>query len=262
MLPPTPEIQTVLKLIEELLNRLKSESSKIQISGDYQSDITIANLLKLLVRNVESILCLARHDLLLLPSALVIARTVLETAANILWLMQPEDMVDREIRLIYLLRCENEQREKYIKNLIELGVDKSELEVIESQKEEVQKYCDAIKSRIPSGYTIEEENKLTVESLLASLNLKNVYPTYRTLCSFTHANHAATWIYKRTLPQGDKFGEHIEPRDWHTPLSICSWVLEQFRSEFRGKFGGGIEEFLPEAMHQEVQQALERILSS
>ncbi|HEY9748053.1 MAG TPA: DUF5677 domain-containing protein [Allocoleopsis sp.] len=261
MLTPTPEIQKVLKLIEELLSRLQSESSKIQFSGQYQSDITIANFLKLLTRNVESILCLAWHDLFLLPSALVLSRSVLETAANTLWLMQPEDVFDREMRLVALLSDEEKQRETYINNLITLKVENSEIEEAKSQKQDIQEYRDSIVSRIPNNYA-EIKKPQRIESLLDSLNLKNIYPTYRILCSPTHANHSSTWMYKRSLDQGDEFGERIEPRDWHTPLFICCWALAKLGSKFLNKFEGGIEEFLSESMQQKVQQALDGILSS
>ena len=250
-------IQKTISLIEELLNRLTKESSKIENSEEYQSDVAITNFLKLLIRNVESILCLCRHDSLLLPSALIISRSTLEAAVNVLWIIAPEDPFERETRLIALLDKELEEQNKYIQNLNQLNVDSFEVQKIENDRKQVQEYRNAIQKKIPANY--QEIKKPNFYDLLVSLKRANLYPIYRLLCNSTHGSHAATWLYKRQLPNG--FGERVDPQDWHTPLLICWWVLAIVGSEFLRRFGGNLDEFLPLSLKEEIKNSLDEIKS-
>lgn len=115
--PPTRSIQKVVSSIDKIPERLAVETSKLTGLGKYQSDIAAQNFLKLIIRNVEGLLHLCRFDLLLLPSALNIARPILETGGNALWLMDPKDPIQREQRLVALLNDEDKQMEDYLKNI-------------------------------------------------------------------------------------------------------------------------------------------------
>jgi hypothetical protein len=252
-------IQKTISLIEELLNRLTKESSKIENSEEYQSDVAITNFLKLLIRNVESILCLCRHDFLLLPSALIISRSTLEAAVNVLWIIAPEDPFERETRLIAFLDKELEEQDKYIQNLKKLGVDSLEVQKIENSKEQVKEYRTTIQNKIPKNNPeIKKPNNFL--ELLSSLNLSNLYPTYRLLSNSTHGSHAATWLYNRQMPKG--FGERIDQQDWYTPLFICWWVLATIGSEFLRTFGSNPDNFLPLSFKKEIENSLDQVKSS
>jgi hypothetical protein len=80
----SPDIQKVVKIIQAILNRFRNSESQIYRSEQLQSDISIDNYLKLLIRHIEGILYLGSKDIFLLPPALSLARTVIETCANTL----------------------------------------------------------------------------------------------------------------------------------------------------------------------------------
>jgi Family of unknown function (DUF5677) len=251
-------ILKVVFLIEEVIARLINEKSKITSIGKYESDITIQNFLQLTIRNVEALLLLCKHDFLLLPAALNIARPILEIGGNILWLMNPQDPYKRELRLVSLLKEEEKEIDKYLNNIKTLNVDLSKQQAIEEDREKLKEYYKTIQNRIPpdSG---QIENKPNFRQLLEdpSLNLGNLYPAYRILCKSTHGSHAVTWLYKRETEHG--FGELIAPKDWYMPLFICWWVLAQTGAKFLEIFGGDRELYLPLDLREEIKLSLRQL---
>ena len=56
------KIKEVLSLIQELMNYLVNDLSKIEIYNEYQSSIAAENLLRFIRRNVEAILHLGMKN--------------------------------------------------------------------------------------------------------------------------------------------------------------------------------------------------------
>lgn len=79
---PPIEMQKILKLLNNLLVQLVNAISKLPKQEMAESDRTIEKFLRLLRRHIEGILHLASIDIKLLPPALAIARTVIDTFAN------------------------------------------------------------------------------------------------------------------------------------------------------------------------------------
>jgi hypothetical protein len=68
-----------------------------------------------IIRNVEGVLLMAREDLRLLPAAFSTSRTAYEVAIRVLWLMDPTDPYEREVRwLAYLSQDEHCQCDKSV----------------------------------------------------------------------------------------------------------------------------------------------------
>jgi hypothetical protein len=65
-------------LLEEAIGRLIRAWAGCRPLGEYEADGEALNLLKLIIRHVESVVALASRDLVLLPSALVVARAACE----------------------------------------------------------------------------------------------------------------------------------------------------------------------------------------
>jgi hypothetical protein len=76
--------------------------------GKFESDVEALLLFNLVIRDIEAILTLARTDLVLLPSANVLARAVFEIALKAAWIVQPDDPFDREVR--WLAHLAEEER--------------------------------------------------------------------------------------------------------------------------------------------------------
>lgn len=256
--PPTPSIEEAISLIEQVPARFSAEASKLTGLGKYQSDIVAQNFLQLIIKNIEGLLCLGRQNLLLLPPALNIARPILETGGNALWLMKPTDPNEREKRLISLLKEEDTQISEYLKNVEKFEVDELKKKQLEDDQNNLQKYCKVCEARIPSHYGKAKE-KPKFRNLLEdrSLNLGHLYPTYRILCKSTHGAHATTWLYKRELDGA--FGERIDSKDWYVPLFISWWTLAQVGAQFLTTFGGDPELFLPKSLREEINSSVEAI---
>jgi hypothetical protein len=170
-------------------------------------------------------------------------------------MLDSEDPFHRELCLLALLKEEEQGYKEYIKNIIEFSEDASEVEI---DKENVQKYREAIKRKIPNSYR-EISKPKNFRDLLRSLNIENIYPIYRILSKYTHGTHSATWLYKRSLGEDEEFGELIYPSDWHTPLYICWHTIAESGCKFLSRFGGTPNVFLPGSFRQEVQQAVDEL---
>lgn len=250
----SPDIQKIVELIQEIVNRFRVSHSQLYRSEQLESDISIDNYLKLLIRHIEGILYFGSKDILLLPPALSLARTVIEICANTLWLLNPEDPWEREIRLIALLKAEIKGYKDYIKNLQDYNED---ISISENDSMLIQEYIDNINGNIPPHY--KEIECPNFRCLLSSIKLDKIYPTYRILSKFTHGTHSATWLYKRALDEDTVFGERIEIKEWYTPLYICWYAINKAGCQFLKRFGGEIEYFLPDNLQNEIQQALDAI---
>jgi hypothetical protein len=123
--------------------------------------------LKLLIRHIEGILYFfGSKKISLLPPALSLARIVIETYDNTLWLVNPEDPWQRDIRLIALLKEEMKGYKEYIKNPNDYNED-----ISTSGKDSIliQEYIDNTKGNIPPHY--EEIKYINFRDLLSSIKL-------------------------------------------------------------------------------------------
>jgi hypothetical protein len=94
---------------------------------------------------------------------------------------------------------------------------------------------------------------------LVLLSYIKIYPTDRILSKFTHGKHSATCFYKRAVHKETVFGELIYIKEWYTPLYIGSYAINKGRCQFLERYGRDIEEFLPDALLLEIQEAIETI---
>src|ERR1035437_2191846 len=108
VIPPTPEILYIADSVERAIGQFLGVSKTIPPLGKFESDVEALLLFNLVIRDTEAILTLARTDLVLLPSANVLARAVFEIALKAAWIVQPDDPFDREVR--WLAHLAEEER--------------------------------------------------------------------------------------------------------------------------------------------------------
>lgn len=238
------EMKIVLKEIQGLLDRLGECLDDARGWQQYESDITAENLLRILRRESEGILCLANQDIYLLTPALVIARSVIETFGNLLWLIQPENGEEREARLLASLTQERQATVTYMNEL----QGKEDISWIENDLVLLDKYYDDISKKTKIDYSnIIKPSKFN--QLLKEINKKNLYFQYRKLSQSTHSTHAATWMCKRD----------IGVKDWHTPLFICYYTLSRSGRKFLERFGGDPNKFIDGDLQRKVEAALKSL---
>ena len=87
ILPPSPEVLQWADVLEEAIHEFVRIRDGIRHLGRYEADIEAMLLMNLIIRYVEGVLVMARHDLVLQPSACVIGRAVMEISARTIWLL-------------------------------------------------------------------------------------------------------------------------------------------------------------------------------
>jgi len=90
-MPPTPAIASAAALLEQAVARLIHAMTRCEPIGTYEADVECLNLLKIIIRHVESVCALAQRDLVLLPSAMAVARASYEATVKLLWMAAPDD---------------------------------------------------------------------------------------------------------------------------------------------------------------------------
>jgi len=103
--------------IQAFLTRRKS----LPPLGRWEADIEANNLFNLAIRHIESIVELARRDLVLLPSANVLARAVFETSVKAAWMVQPDDPFQRELRWLAHLQEEVRMHDRLVSRGVRFG---------------------------------------------------------------------------------------------------------------------------------------------
>jgi len=149
-------IHKVVDIIEKYRSELSLEilDFKFPEQEQYQSKVAASNFLRVIDKNIESILTLCRHDLTLLPSAVALSRVVIEIAANTIWLLKPQTFEEQENRFIALLDDEISSRDKYIKNLKHLNFsnDAPEIKEIQEDKKDIEIYKQKVINYLSSSY--------------------------------------------------------------------------------------------------------------
>jgi hypothetical protein len=89
--------------LEDATLKVLKAIGKFDNAREYESSTESVTLGWVVVRQVESIAILAKRDLVTIPAALVISRSVLEMTARILWMLRPETHMQRKARWLALL---------------------------------------------------------------------------------------------------------------------------------------------------------------
>ncbi len=172
-------MQEKISLIKELMNYLADDIYQIKNHDGYQSSIYAEDLLRLILRNIEGILCLASCDFRSISSALVISRVLLESFAKLIWVLEPDDTVIREIRFLAILQQEQEEIERYINSLRTFEkLDNSILE-LESDKQKIDEFKQYIHQVILAKIKDNQNKSVSsyysdlLEDLQYSKNLKS-----------------------------------------------------------------------------------------
>ena len=206
---------------------------------------------------------LVSFDIRFLPSALIISRTLLEAYSKLIWLIEPDDILTREIRFFDFLIQEEEHINKYIRNLKELDND-CDISDFESDKKEIKKIREYIRTKLHEesqnqlncNYSnlLDDKSKkqeVNFQELLKKIDQKGIYLTYRRLSQSVHANHAALWLYK------DK--ESIVEKDWYTPLYFCYFTLANSASIYLKRYSDDFDESLISEKSKELKKALNNL---
>jgi hypothetical protein len=245
----TKSFKEHLNLIEDFSRNLEDTLTKISISKNKSySDIAAENFLRLLGNHIEGVWHLAHQGLYLLPSALVISRSVIEVFGKLIWLIEPDDPDQRVLRLIAMLEDEKNENNLYKnkdksrfehdKNLFDIHISNAKNNLSDSGK--LKKYKDG---------------NPECKKLLKKIGEERLIPLYNQLHKSVHGNHSATWIYHNS----DDVREIINEVEWYFPLFICRYTLIVASEFFLKRFGGDIDELITKEIRQEIKEYREEM---
>jgi hypothetical protein len=223
---PTPEILSVVKLVDKGILTFLHKADELVV-GEYESVLESRFILNLCLRHLESINELAKQDLVYLPSAMVLSRSVFESAINALWLMYPNDLFECESR--YLNRLEDYEiwisgQIQYF-NLLNWNSDKyvEEKRLIFEFRMKVEKL---LKDK---GY--KTSSKKNIRDILKSVNEERKYLFYKLLSGYTHGGYYSTNLYRKNLGTCMTLGEFISLDNWKL-VYVVAWPAFEVASEF------------------------------
>lgn len=252
---PTPEILRVADLIDQAIAQFLIASKSIPPLGKFESEVETMNLFILAIRDIESVLLLARTDLVLLPGAYVLSRAVFEIAVKAAWMIQPDDPFNREVRWLAHIREEERLREAIVKAAEKNGGNTA---VLETHYRELRDFRMAVSQALPQAYS-ELSGNPGVEAMLETVNQKRMYSLYRLLAQYVHGGHASTGLYRKGLGTGKMGGEFIHAREWHLPLNTVWKNLRIFGEYLLEHLRAGTAEFLTQIEIDLIDRGLDQI---
>jgi hypothetical protein len=182
-------------------------------------------IINLCIRHFESINKIAKEPELL-PSAMILSRSLFESALIIIWLLYPNDIFISESRYLSRLKDYEIWISKQIKFNKLLGWDSEKFHL---EKDAINNFRNKIQELLEKKGN-KEENSKNVREILKEIGEERKYLYYKMLSNYTHGNYYSTRIYKKNLGVDSVFGEFIENIDWLFIYSI-TWPIFELASE-------------------------------
>lgn len=255
--PPSTEVEAVCAhcdaLIEAYLAGLNSKPGSI---GRYESEVEFHALMKLMLRHFEALTVLAREDLVLAPSANLIARTVFETSVRARWMFVPLDPYEREVRWILFLRSGTAHAKKLADSE---HLPKSLATAYEERKRSYAGFDTALCELLTKmDYPIPKQAP-NVWEMLKELKEPYLYNFYVLLSAYAHSNFEAASLFKRGLGGAKKIGEFTSVDDWVLPFEVAWKSYFLAARDFLAQIEADVARFEQAADIQGFEHALKKM---
>jgi hypothetical protein len=255
ILPPNLEIKKVCDLLENWIHNFLKARDSIPSTGQYEAPLESLNLMYLMIRNVESIILMARYDLVVLPSSLHLTRSVFEMAMKVMWMLAPNDAFEREVRWLAQLQTEEKYFERFAQRLKKIGEDDTEVLAI---RDKISGFRLDVIGVLPQPYKplVEIPN---LAEMMKDIHEEKKYFTYMLLSQYSHGTHIATGTYRRGLGDEKVLGEYITPKDWKIVFSVCWYCLAKTGGRIFEILDGDVKTFLTNEFSREIEEAIQNI---
>lgn len=252
----TPDIAKACHLLEDLAGRLVAFCDVPPLGfGQYESTAEAFSLLRLSARNVQGVIALARTELVLLPSALVVARAAFEAAVKAAWMVSADDPFNREARYLAHLGSEEKYLQWKARRFAKVGIA---TEATTAREEKIKDFRLRVTAMLPNH--IKVSGLPNLDQMLTDIGGEKLYAYYNEMSQYTHGSHAATWLYRDGgLGTERKHGEFVGPAQWATPLRVCLLALGQPGRICIRRLGGDEYAYYSEMQEQTTQDVLTRI---
>jgi hypothetical protein len=217
--PPRRQLVRVADVLEEAIGSFVQTRGTIQPDTTWEAPLEAWAISNLMVRNIEGVVVLARHDEVLAPAAWANARNVFDAAARILWLISPDDRFEAEARWITLLA----EYERFHRRMAEYSeISASAATIHRAQAEQILGFRQGVLAAISEGYG-EPRRLPKTDKLLKELGVAGMYELYVEGSQYMHATMPATALYRKNLGNKKEFGDFVSISHWIVPLRTC-WI--------------------------------------
>jgi hypothetical protein len=255
--PPPAVLLHATRLLERAVLQLVDSWASLPPFDTYEADVECWNILKLIGRQVEGVITLAESDLVLLPSAMVLTRSVFEAAAKCMWMLAPEDPFNREVRWLAHLQSEEDFLRKAA-DLSDRGGPSEDAAKNRSRAEQFRDFRTQFIAKLPTGYCplVKLPNMF---EMLDSVGEAHKYLIYVWGCQYAHGTHAAVGLYRKHLGNKMEFGEYIRLRDWYFCLIVSWWSLIGPGNLFLQRMGGDHRLFPTVELSEGLENAFKQL---
>lgn len=256
--PPTKEILALCEDADSLITHYLRTVDTIPRGGlgRFEAEIEAYTILKLLIRHTESVCDLARSDLVLLPSAVVLARAAFEASVRSRWMLRPVDPYEREVRWVLHLRSASEHCSKLERST---HTPKQLAAAYGLRRKSYQDFDAQISNLLSErGYTLPKQVP-NVWEMLKDLGEPHLYQFYILLSAYTHTNFEAGCLYRKHLGCGKEVGEFITPHDWRLPLEVTWKAFFSVARDFLYWVEGDMTTFAPDTLLNSFETHLSQL---
>lgn len=223
---PTNQVINYCELADQGIGQFL-DSVNNEHFGRYEYEVECLINITHAIRIYESIIELARRDLVYVQSAMILTRSLFEVLIKVSWMLHTHDVFESECRYVAQLDTECKFISKWIK----------EFEKFDQPVEEYRQSLESVSSfkndlsdlLISKGYRIPELPNF--KEMLKSLDEERKYINYMLLSQYTHLTHYSGKIYRRHLGTEKKLEEKVSFEDWKFIFSIC-WLVFEFATEY------------------------------
>jgi hypothetical protein len=254
MEPEREDLGDVAQVLDDLVTAALRALFATPPSGYYEAELDASVRLLLVGRHVESVAVLARDDKRLLPGAITLTRSAYEIALRILWLLQPEQPMEREARWLAAVHEREQSVVKAARRVASLGADPAPYQ---SFAERLQQHRLTIAAKLPAH--IAPPNPPKFADILRDLGEERKYPLYAALSQFSHGTHEATTIYQHHVDGGVWIHDRIAEAEWVDVLQIGWYAVDEPTRRLLELLGGDVAAFARERPISEMNAAVVRL---
>lgn len=207
---PSRELRRLATRIDFGLGRYLLARGHEAVGSRWESLRHAWTLSNLTLRQAESVCVLAKTDEVLLPAGWVTARAALETAARLVWLLEPEDEWGREARWLALLQ-EGARLDARNEVLTLRGRN--------TPTTTLKDFADLVTAKLPDGVKVPGIPPIT--SMLETQQGVGLVGLYAVASQFTHGAELASRQWRTNLGVDAGYGEVVSSLDWVIPLSAA-----------------------------------------
>lgn len=227
--PPPPQLLDSCDRLERLIGEvIAAKNEAAAPTGRFEAPVEAAIQLNLVVRYLEGVISLARHDLVLLPAAIVLTRAAFEGGLRSWWLLAPNGEFEREARWLAHLAEEETMWERLARLMSDTGEPVGDYA---EWAQSIYAFRMGVVSKLPPNVTVPD-GPANLRAIAKEMGEERRYSTYVLLSQYVHGGHFAGNTYRAGLGNKKQFGERVSLREWAQCLRISWWALYRATSRF------------------------------